>query len=293
MSWSGVVDVGSLAGTTVRLRFVLKDADLYAMRFANPDNVQYSVSYNANGATSGTAPASQSKTHGVALTLATNSGNLAKTGYTFAGWNTAANGSGTDYAAGATYSIVVGAGGSGGSGTTDAARKGGNGGDSSAFGLTAFGGGGGYKSDGLGGGSGGGANASSTATRLGGSATQTSQDGATGYGSAGASATGNYQGGGDGLRPRICGGSGRPIGRRWPDRGRSRQESRHYHRYGARPRWQAARRRARGPMGGTGQGTGLGCRCEEVDAGLCGRRAGQGPTSHARSKGGATVTTSP
>jgi hypothetical protein len=94
----------------------------------------------------------------------------------------------------ASYSIVVGAGGAGA-----ASQKGANGGNSSAFDLTAFGGGGGgLKSDGLDGGSGGGANADSTTTRLGGSATQTSQDGATGYGSAGASATGNYKGGGGG-----------------------------------------------------------------------------------------------
>ncbi len=64
----------------------------------------YTVSYDANGATSGTAPASQTKTHGIDLTLATNSGNLAKTGYNFSGWNTAADGSGTHYAEGATYS---------------------------------------------------------------------------------------------------------------------------------------------------------------------------------------------
>jgi uncharacterized repeat protein (TIGR02543 family) len=64
----------------------------------------YSVTYNANGATSGSAPASQTKTHGQNLTLRTNSGNLARTGYTFAGWNTQANGNGTDYAAGGTYS---------------------------------------------------------------------------------------------------------------------------------------------------------------------------------------------
>jgi uncharacterized repeat protein (TIGR02543 family) len=63
----------------------------------------YTVSYNANGATGGTAPASQTKTQNATLTLAGNSGNLAKTGYTFAGWNTAANGSGTDYAAGGSF----------------------------------------------------------------------------------------------------------------------------------------------------------------------------------------------
>jgi len=39
----------------------------------------------------------------VALTLATKSGTLAKTGFTFTGWNTAADGSGTSYAAGSNY----------------------------------------------------------------------------------------------------------------------------------------------------------------------------------------------
>ncbi|NCC14609.1 MAG: hypothetical protein EOM32_14700, partial [Spirochaetia bacterium] len=64
----------------------------------------YLVSYDANSASSGSVPAAQTKTYGSNLTLASNTGLLAKTGYTFAGWNTAANGSGTDYAAGATYS---------------------------------------------------------------------------------------------------------------------------------------------------------------------------------------------
>jgi hypothetical protein len=63
----------------------------------------YSVTYDANGATSGTAPATQTKTHDVPLTLATNSGNLARSGFNFAGWNTAADGGGTNYAAGTTY----------------------------------------------------------------------------------------------------------------------------------------------------------------------------------------------
>ncbi len=63
----------------------------------------YTVSYNANGATSGSVPASQTKTHNVALTLRTNTGNLARTGYTFAGWNTNSSGTGTNYSAGGTY----------------------------------------------------------------------------------------------------------------------------------------------------------------------------------------------
>jgi hypothetical protein len=67
----------------------------------------YPVSYNANGATSGSAPADQTKTNAVALTLATNSGNLTKTGFIFDGWNTAADGSGTSYSEGATYTANV------------------------------------------------------------------------------------------------------------------------------------------------------------------------------------------
>ncbi|TVQ38502.1 MAG: cell wall-binding protein, partial [Spirochaetaceae bacterium] len=47
----------------------------------------YTVSYDANNATSGSPPETQTKTHGVDLILATNAGNLARTGYSFAGWN--------------------------------------------------------------------------------------------------------------------------------------------------------------------------------------------------------------
>ena len=63
----------------------------------------YAVTYNANGADSGTPPADQTKTHGVDLTLATNTGGLALAGYTFTGWNTEAGGGGTHYDEGATY----------------------------------------------------------------------------------------------------------------------------------------------------------------------------------------------
>ena len=59
----------------------------------------YTVSYNANGGAG--APNSQTKTYGIHLTLS--SVKPTRTGYTFKNWNTAANGSGTDYPSGGTY----------------------------------------------------------------------------------------------------------------------------------------------------------------------------------------------
>ncbi len=62
------------------------------------------VTYESNGADSGDTPSPQTKVYGQNLTLATNSGNLSKNGYLFIGWNTAADGSGTDYLEGTSYS---------------------------------------------------------------------------------------------------------------------------------------------------------------------------------------------
>jgi len=59
----------------------------------------YTVSYNANGGTG--APGNQTKTYGTNLTLS--STRPTRTGYTFVKWNTASNGSGTDYSPGGTY----------------------------------------------------------------------------------------------------------------------------------------------------------------------------------------------
>ena len=66
----------------------------------------YTMTYNANGATSGSVPANGSYESGSApTTVSTNSGTLARTGYSFSGWNSSADGTGTTYAAGSgTYS---------------------------------------------------------------------------------------------------------------------------------------------------------------------------------------------
>lgn len=66
-------------------------------------NEMFTISYNANGADSGTVPASQHGDEESPQSIQANTGNLAKSGYLFDGWNTDASGSGTDYAPGASY----------------------------------------------------------------------------------------------------------------------------------------------------------------------------------------------
>ncbi len=64
------------------------------------------VSYNANGATSGSIPTdSTAYLPSSTVTVKTNSGTLAKSGATFNGWNTAADGTGTSYAVSSTFAF--------------------------------------------------------------------------------------------------------------------------------------------------------------------------------------------
>ena len=65
----------------------------------------YSITYDANGADSGTVPASQTKLAGKMVSLAKNNGSLTKQDHSFSGWNTAADGTGTSYAEGASYTL--------------------------------------------------------------------------------------------------------------------------------------------------------------------------------------------
>ena len=64
----------------------------------------YTVTYLGNGNTSGSAPAPDTSS---ASKTISNAATLARTGYAFTNWNTSANGSGTSYAVGATYSTVA------------------------------------------------------------------------------------------------------------------------------------------------------------------------------------------
>ncbi len=68
-----------------------------------PVTPTYTITYDANTSTGGTVPADQIKTEDITLAVATNTGALVKSGYIFAGWNTLADGTGTDYATGSDY----------------------------------------------------------------------------------------------------------------------------------------------------------------------------------------------
>ena len=66
------------------------------------------VTYDGNGSTGGAVPTdANSYAAGATVTVLGNTGSLVKLGATFAGWNTAADGSGTSYSPGNTFSIAA------------------------------------------------------------------------------------------------------------------------------------------------------------------------------------------
>ena len=95
------------------LRRILLVVILISPVFAAPASaLNYTITYNANetqhqvGVTSGSVPTTSTHASGALVTVAANSGNLARQGFTFAGWNTLANGNGTNYTAGSgTFTI--------------------------------------------------------------------------------------------------------------------------------------------------------------------------------------------
>ncbi|WP_138754460.1 InlB B-repeat-containing protein [Paenibacillus sinopodophylli] len=82
---------------------ITSNVTLYAQWTVNPT---YTVTYNDNGSTGGTVPTdSNSYEQNATVTVLANTGSLVKTGNTFAGWYTAADGTGTSYAANATFGM--------------------------------------------------------------------------------------------------------------------------------------------------------------------------------------------
>lgn len=75
---------------------------------ASSGPVTYSVSYNDNGATSGTVPTDATAySSGDEVTVLGNTGSLAKDHYSFGGWNTQDDGEGTNYVAGDKFNITA------------------------------------------------------------------------------------------------------------------------------------------------------------------------------------------
>ena len=66
----------------------------------------YTVTYNGNGNTGGSDPVDSSNyVQGQSVTVLGNTGSLVRTSYSFAGWNTQANGSGTTYTQAQTFTM--------------------------------------------------------------------------------------------------------------------------------------------------------------------------------------------
>ena len=102
--WNTAAD-GSGTTYTQNQSFTMGAANvtLYAKWTSNPT---YTVTYNGNGNTTGAVPAAPANyEQGQAVTVTGNTGNLVKTNYTFAGWNTAADGSGTTYTQNQTFTM--------------------------------------------------------------------------------------------------------------------------------------------------------------------------------------------
>jgi uncharacterized repeat protein (TIGR02543 family) len=78
------------------------DVTLYAKWIAT-----YSVTYDGNGNTAGTAPTDSSLYSSDVSVSISNPGDLVKSGYVFDGWNTASDGSGYSYSASSTATIFI------------------------------------------------------------------------------------------------------------------------------------------------------------------------------------------
>ena len=95
--------------------YTISSAGSASLKFENSGNTLYSIqvtplytlTYDGNDNTGGSVPTDSNSPYlsGSTVTVLGNTGSLVKTGYSFSGWNTAAEGTGTDYVADATLSI--------------------------------------------------------------------------------------------------------------------------------------------------------------------------------------------
>ena len=104
---SGKKGLATSGGSNANLRFDTQDESGYVVLYFDEQYIwyelEYRLDYNANGGT-GTAPSRTYHFSGTNIT-AKPANTFTREGYTFTGWNTAEDGSGTSYAAGASVTI--------------------------------------------------------------------------------------------------------------------------------------------------------------------------------------------
>lgn len=95
----------SIEATTNPITFAVTTNTTIKPIFVAATAGTHSVVYSANGATGGSAPSASVESAGATHIAEANSGNLTRTGFAFAGWNSSANGSGNQYAAGDSITV--------------------------------------------------------------------------------------------------------------------------------------------------------------------------------------------
>jgi len=100
--WYDAASGGSKIGDASETYYPTSDITLYAQY-----TLIFTVTYNGNGSTDGSVPVDSNSPYddSSTVTVLGNTGSLVKTGYTFIGWNTESDGSGSSYVAGSTFDI--------------------------------------------------------------------------------------------------------------------------------------------------------------------------------------------
>lgn len=110
-SATGTISKTGTARNTITLNFNNKAriTSIVVTYSAGSGPATYTVTYNGNGKTSGSVPTDASTyENGATVTVKANTGSLAKDGYDFVGWNTQADGNGTNYAATGSATFTMG-----------------------------------------------------------------------------------------------------------------------------------------------------------------------------------------
>ena len=98
VGWNTAADGNGIDYLPASSLIITGSTTLYAKWSENPPILVYTVTYNGNGHTTGTAPVDSTEYLENESAVIQAEGTLEKTGYTFSGWNTTADGMGTDYA---------------------------------------------------------------------------------------------------------------------------------------------------------------------------------------------------